>query len=74
MRWALIQRLSSESSEAIIGPMSSGWPARPSAVISPTCLLISGLSRTMPPLKSVAMAPGATMLTAIPRGPSSLAR
>lgn len=35
MRWALIQRSSSETSEAIIAPMSSGTPARPSAVIMP---------------------------------------
>jgi hypothetical protein len=28
MRWALTQRLSSDSSEAIIGPMSSGWPTQ----------------------------------------------
>src|SRR5580658_3105553 len=55
MRWALTQRLSSESREAIIGPMSSGRPTRPSAVMSATRLLISGLSRTIPPLKSVAM-------------------
>ena len=34
MRCALIQRLSSDSSEAIIGPMSSGSPGRPSAVTS----------------------------------------
>jgi hypothetical protein len=74
MRWALIQRLSSESSEAIIGPISSGWPARPSADMSATRLFISGLSRTMPPPKSLAMAPGATALTAIPRGPRSFAR
>jgi hypothetical protein len=31
---AVDQRLSSESNDAIIGPMSSGWPTRPSAVIS----------------------------------------
>jgi hypothetical protein len=37
-------------------------------------LFTSGLSRTMPPLKSVAMAPGATALTAILRGANSLAR
>ena len=30
-------------------------------------------SRTLPPPKSVAMAPGATTFTAIPRGPNSLA-
>jgi hypothetical protein len=49
--------------------MSSGRPARPSAVISATRLLTSGLSRTMPPLKSVAIAPGATVLTATPDAP-----
>ncbi|MCU1261228.1 MAG: hypothetical protein JWO80_4113 [Bryobacterales bacterium] len=58
IRRALIQLLSSQSKEAIIGPMSSGNPARTSAVISATRLLISGLSWTMAPLKSVAIAPG----------------
>jgi hypothetical protein len=44
MRWPLTQRLSSESNDAIIGPMSSGWPTRPSAVISATRLLWVGRS------------------------------
>jgi hypothetical protein len=57
-----------------IGPISSGTPAPPSAVISATCLLISGLSGTIPPLKSVWIAPGATTLSMNRRGPSSLAR
>jgi hypothetical protein len=35
--------------------------------------LKSGSSRTRPPLKWVSIAPGATMLTAFRRGPSSLA-
>jgi hypothetical protein len=61
MCWALIQRLSSESIDAIMVPTTSGRPARPSAVMSATRLFSSGLSRTMP-LKSVAMAPGATFL------------
>ena len=47
MRWPLIQRLSSESSAAIMGPMSSGCPTWPSAVISATRLFTSGLSRTV---------------------------
>src|SRR6266478_3694905 len=68
------QRFSSERSAAIIGPISSGTPARPSAVISATRLLISGLSRTLPPLKSVWMAPGATTFAVMPLGPSSLAK
>jgi len=38
-----------------------------------TCLLTSGLSRTIPPLKSVLTGPGATTLAAIRRGASSLA-
>ena len=38
-----------------------------------TILFTSGLSRTMPPLKSVAIAPGAITLTAMPRAPNSLA-
>ena len=58
----------------IIGPRSSGTPGRPSAVIAETCLLISGLSRTIPPLKSVCTAPGATTLAVIRRGPNSLPR
>jgi hypothetical protein len=36
-----------------MGPMSSGTPGRRSAVICEIILLTSGLSRTMPPLKSV---------------------
>ena len=59
MRCALTQRLSSESSEAIMGPMSSGWPTRPSAVISATRLLISGLSR--PVLSQKALVHGAAI-------------
>jgi hypothetical protein len=54
---------------AIIGPMSSGTPARPSAVISAIRSLTSGLSRTIPPLKSVWIAPGATALAVIRRVP-----
>jgi hypothetical protein len=73
MRSALIQRLSSESSDAIIRPMSSGTPARPSAVPAATLLFTAGLSRTIPPLKSVSVAPGATTLTAILHVPSSFA-
>ena len=69
MRCALIQRLSSLSKEAIIGPMFSGRPGRPKAVISETRLLTSGLLRTMGPLKSVSIAPGATVLAAIWRPP-----
>src|SRR5690348_343257 len=61
--WPFTQRFSSERNAAIIGPISSGTPARPSAVISATRLLMSGLSRTIPPLKSVWMAPGATTFT-----------
>ncbi len=53
IRCALTQRLSSVSSDAIIGPMSSGSPGRPSAVASDTILFTAGLSRTTPPLKSV---------------------
>ena len=56
-----------------MGPISSGTPARPSAVMAATCLLSSGLSRTMPPLKSVWIAPGATAFTVMRRGPSSFA-
>ena len=63
IRCALTQRLSSESSAAIIGPTSSGKPARPSVVIPAMALFTSELSRTTPPLKSVAIAPGATTST-----------
>ncbi len=51
----------------------SGTPARPSAVPSVTLLFTAGSSRTIPPLKSVSVAPGATTLTAILHGPSSFA-
>ena len=37
-------------------------------------LLAAGVSRSMPPLKSVATAPGAIVLTVMPRAPSSAAR
>jgi hypothetical protein len=63
-----------ERRAAIIGPTSSGTPGRPKAVIAETILLTSGLSRTIPPLKSVSTGPGATTLAVIRRGPSSLAR
>ncbi len=56
MRWALTQRLLSDSRLAIIGPMSSGTPTRPSAVMSAKILLTAGLSRTAPPPKSVSIA------------------
>ncbi len=36
MRWPVIQRVSSASSAATAGPMSSGTPARPSAVTEAT--------------------------------------
>ena len=35
--------------------------------------LNSGVSRTAPPKKSVSIAPGATVFTAMPREPSSFA-
>src|SRR5205814_905999 len=73
-RWALIQRLSSLSSAATAGPMSSGRPGRPSAVTLAMKALTCLLSRTAPPAKSVSIAPGAMVFTAIPRGPNSLAR
>ena len=72
--WAFTHRFSSERRAAIIGPTSSGTPGRPKAVIAETILLTSGLSRTIPPLKSVWTGPGATTLAVIRRGPSSLAR
>src|SRR5260370_13672495 len=45
IRCPFTQRLSSDSSTAIIGPLSSGTPTRPNAVIFATCLLMSRLSR-----------------------------
>src|SRR5258708_11050311 len=74
MGGALHHGLWSDKSEAMAGPTSSGSPARPSAVCEAMNLLNSGLSRTLPPPKSVSIAPGATVLTAIWRAPSSLAR
>src|SRR5438874_9666296 len=57
-RWALIQRLSSLSSAATGGPMSSGRLGRPSAVTLAIKALTCLLSRTAPPAKSVSIAPG----------------
>lgn len=48
IRWLLNQRLYSASRLAIIGPMSSGTPARPTALISAETLLRSRLSRKTP--------------------------
>jgi hypothetical protein len=70
----VIQRLSSLSSAATAGPISSGRPGRPSAVTLAMKALTCSLSRTAPPAKSVSIAPGAIVFTAIPRGPSSFAR
>ena len=53
--------------QAMIGPMSSGTPARPGAVLLAMNFFISRLSRTTPWLKSVSIAPAATTLAAIPR-------
>src|SRR6266566_3559247 len=55
------------------GRNQSGSPGRLSAVIAETCLLTSGLSRTMPPLKSVWMGPGATTFALMRRGLDLLA-
>ena len=74
MRWPVIQRLPSPSSAAIAGPMSSATAIRPSAVSADRCSWKAGVSRTMPPLKSVATGPGAIVLTRMPRAPSSAAR
>ncbi len=70
IRWAVTQRLSSRSRLAII---SSGTPTRPSAVMAANCAFTSASSRTSPPPKSVAIAPGAMVLTVMPRPPSSRA-
>ncbi|EDS6438924.1 NmrA family NAD(P)-binding protein [Salmonella enterica] len=73
IRCAVTQRLSSRSRLATIGPISSGTPTRPSAVIAANCALTSALSRTSPPPKSVSIAPGAIVLTVMPRQPNSRA-
>src|SRR5579864_2761748 len=44
--WAFTHRFSSERRAAIIGPMSSGTPGRPKAVIAETILLTSGLANS----------------------------
>src|SRR5690606_31492470 len=44
MRWPVTQRLSSDSREAIIGPISSGTPVRPSAVTLAIMRCASGLA------------------------------
>ena len=74
MRCALIQWLSSDNSDAIIPPISCGSPSLPKAAILATILFTAGLSCTTPPLKSVCIAPGATELTEIFRGPRSCVR
>jgi hypothetical protein len=48
-----------------------GRPTRPSAVCPVIIWFTSASSRTIPPPKSVAMAPGAIVLTAMRRAPSS---
>lgn len=74
IRWAFTHRLSSDRSEAIIATMSSGNPTRPSAVMPARRLFRSKSSRTIPPLKSVAVGPGATVFTAMRRDPNSFAK
>lgn len=51
---------------------SSGSPIRPSAVIAAKPAAASGIARTAS-VMSVLIGPGATVLTVIPRCPSSLA-
>jgi predicted AAA+ superfamily ATPase len=51
--------------EAMALPMSSASPYRPSAVTEVTMCWISGVLRSSPPEKSVAVAPGATVFTVI---------
>jgi len=64
MRCAFTQPISGDSSDATTPPMSSGSPARPSAVSEATISFTSVLSRTTPPEKSVSMAPGAMAFAA----------
>lgn len=72
-RWAVTHRRSSEASAAIASPISCGSPTRPSAVRAPSPSRICASSRMAPPLKSVAVGPGAMALTRILRAPSSTA-
>lgn len=65
MRWPVIHRLRLAKSSAIAVPMSAGSPTRPSTVAAATASRIAGVSRTAPPRKSVAIAPGAIVLTVI---------
>jgi hypothetical protein len=58
MRCAVTQRLCGLSRLATIGPMSSGRPTRPRAVMAANCALSAAVSRTAPPRKSVSIAPG----------------
>ncbi len=72
-RWAVTHRRSSEASAAIASPISCGSPTRPSAVCALSPSRICASSRMAPPLKSVAVGPGAMALTRILRAPSSTA-
>ena len=65
------KRASPEARNAITSAMSSGWPKpSPSGVRR---LNQSRVSDGMPVVSRVAMRPGATALTRMPRGPSSAA-
>ena len=72
IRAPLAQANPSDRIAAAAPPMSSGRPTRPSGIVPLTSRLSSGLSRTAPPAKSEAMAPGARTLTRIPASPELL--
>src|SRR6516165_10211287 len=71
----VIQRESSEAKKTAAGPMSSGWPIRPSGVCDSSNLR-TALSPAVVPadvVPSVSTRPGLIELTRMLRGPSSLA-
>src|SRR3954469_14658643 len=55
-----------------MGASSAGWPGRPSGVSEPNCSTFSG--GMVAGISGVQIGPGATLLTRIPRLPSSWAR
>src|SRR6266404_7678100 len=68
----VIQRASCEARNATTEPTSSGWPIRLSACMPRTEALPSSVLTRLD--MSVSIAPGATALTRMPRGPSAAAK
>jgi hypothetical protein len=71
--WPVTNRLSSEAREETTSATSSGAPRRPRAVWLSRRRTVSAFCRTAA-LPSVAIQPGATAFTVMPRGPSSAAK